>query len=401
MVVQLLAAAALLAAGGDRLPTVCPLAQRLLPWGSRLCAVDHPTKVMLCSTPKAAATTISAVVVLGLANETARYARQTAASRSSRHRSGLGADINRFRTEREHTHPALAAVPHDILKTCARAGWLCALIVRNPADRVISSFLHVALGGLGLKWPELVETVGNERLRTLSHGLRDHVRALELTARAQNKEGRSRVQRHADGHYLPQTAKWFDDLYHPRAKDQAHLSASLLKLITVDDVAGGLGAVDAEFRGGTLGLRAMAEGLHSRHWRSSRAPSSPRPKSPTNGSGSAAGASRAPRDAADDTHSPPSAAAPAAATAPGPAVLDADTPVYQLCGHLKPPLGRRTCSMVSNAYGMMQAANPSIWKRVGCLFDSDFELYACACDQRWLRSACPSCVAKACAASSS
>jgi hypothetical protein len=124
-----------------------------------LCAVDRTSKLMLCSTAKAGATTISAIIV-GLANKTAEYS-SWRASRGFPDGGMLSARINMYRREVLNFEPA-HRVPHDKLELCVQPGWLCIVLVRNPSDRLISSFLHMAVTRLGANWGELIGVVDDD-----------------------------------------------------------------------------------------------------------------------------------------------------------------------------------------------------------------------------------------------
>ncbi|KAG8458437.1 hypothetical protein KFE25_004315 [Diacronema lutheri] len=409
----------------------CDVERRLPPTAKHLCALDRKARLMLCSAPKAAATTVSAVMVR-VANESAHFASWMRAEYNvtdvaDEH---MSPRVNYFRMtvfSRDDAH----AVPDNIVEQCAQADWLCVAIVRSPLDRVISSFLHVALTKLGPMWPELLEAVGDaSRIRAANFSLRQFVHALELTRRSFVEVGSTR--RPGAEHYLPQTSAWLDDLLHPAARGKPvarlapHYPASLVKFVAVDSLAAGMGAVDDEFRGGALGLRAIVEGLHSSHWRSAQ-PSHDHPHGGPRRSLLRAGS---PRDDAPRPWSRPTGkaalraarrarderAGPAGETYDAAPLVDADTPAAVLCGSFDVPppatvtsMGRvassaprrkkpgSRCALVPGAYERLQRGNAPLWRRIRCLYHYDFELYERrVCSQAWLRAACPACVARAC-----
>lgn len=402
----------------------CAVEGRIPPVKGQVCGVDHAAKFMLCSSPKAAATTLSAVLI-GFANASDAYAKWL--RRNNTHVStALSARANMFRRHVLGTTPA-HAVPEDKLETCARPGWLCIFLVRNPRDRAISSFLHAAVTKLGSNWPELIETVGDvARVSVGNYSLRQHVRALQLTRenilRAQRHETRRRWGGGA-AHYLPQYGDWLDELSAP-AGGKPRYPASLVKFVTVDDVAGGLGAIDAEFRGGGLGLRAIADGLHSSHWRSSPAPKVP--NTLTAGAFGAQAPKRRPSKRFLAAGGGGFAASEQRAVV-GPKghggrqlqertdAISTDTTAAALCGSpegLTPrgtkraPLSNGSqsrrptssgCALQPDAYARLQAMDKDLWRQIRCLFHHDFVLYEKhVCGQPWLSARCKSCVAKAC-----
>lgn len=428
--VLLFALAALPSAAAKPLANVasCAIEDRLPPIKGQLCAVDHPARLMLCSSPKAAATTLSAVMI-GFANASAEFHRWMS---HNDYGAGnmLSARANYFRRQILGSRPA-HAVPTDKLEMCAQAGWLCIFLVRNPRDRVISSFLHAAITKLGASWPELIETVGDlERVRVGNYSLRQHVDALELTrANIRNKQNLKHNGRRGGGadHYLPQMAEWLVELFHPN-DDMPHYPASLVKFVTVDNVPEGLGAADDEYRGGKLGLRTIAEGLHSVHWRSSQASSLSRDADVVSTAqlwtGSAAPRIRVARGANErsGTSRAQGRRLDIRATSLAEGVISTETRAAELCGSpqgLTPRGAKRAlaadghssgikvrsssgCQLLPNAYARLQAVDDHLWRRIRCLFHEDFELYEKrVCNQPWLHSRCPSCVAKACSSSSS
>lgn len=388
----------------------CAVERRLPPVHKQLCAVNHASKFMMCSSPKAAATTLSAVMV-GFANATEQF-RTWMREHEYGVSSMLSARINYFRRSLGGL-PAYV-VPDDLLATCAQKDWLCVFLVRNPRDRLISSFLHAAVTKLASNWPELIEIVGDvELVRVGNYSLAQHVEALELT-RANIRGGLSLRGNGRRGggadHYLPQYGAWLDGLF--RASGSPRYPASVVKFAAVDNVAGSLNAVDEEFRGGALRLRAIAEGLHSSHWRSA-------PKA-------AAMAHRrttrvlaaAPRRRLGERALATGAARPARAYRQGgdAGEINTDTFASTLCGSaegltprgMKKPRaadgtllkGKQSstsgCDLLPRAYMRLQAVDDGLWRHVRCLFHDDFELYEKRlCDQEWLRARCPACIARA------
>lgn len=242
-------------------------------------------------------------------------------------------------------------------------------------DRALSSFFHVAAVMLGARWPELLSVVGAmDRVRAGNYTFKQHVAALELMPHTFSKGG------WGVGHVLPQHNACLEPFF-GRACDRTTPAANAprpYKLITIDDLPRSLAAADAEFRGG-LGLGRLALGLHSAHWRSERAPTG--------------AVARRPRSSKED-------------------VAHAGIFASQLCGHRGGlPVPRKAageargiqhaCKPAPDTYRRMQAANAQLWARIRCLFADDFYLYHRAvCEQEWLRSRCPTCVAKACGGSS-
>ncbi|KAJ1616322.1 hypothetical protein T492DRAFT_1107404 [Pavlovales sp. CCMP2436] len=355
---------------------VCPFKLTLA--RQQLCAVHRPSKLMLCSTAKAGATTVSAIIV-GLANKTANYAAWRV-SMGYPDRSMLSARINMYRREvlsLEDAH----RLPEDKLELCKEQGWLCIVIVRNPADRLISSFLHIAVTRLGVSWRELLGVVDDAaRVAVGNYSLRSHVDALGVTALSRTR------RKGSDEHFLPQCSVALT--CHPG------MEQGRLKFITVDDVAGGLDAVDQEFRSGALGLRVIANTVTSSHWRSAHVAAARSAPALT------------PRRLAASELLP-----------------DVHTFASKLCGMpgglkprrsknqsgrsllAQPPAARGKrgrphaykCNVPPDAYAQLQAASPELWSQVRCLYHEDFKLYKRrVCEQPWLRARCPTCVAKAC-----
>jgi hypothetical protein len=150
----------------------------------------------------------------------------------------------------------------------------------------------------------------------------------------------------------------------------------------------GLDAADMEFRGGALGLRAIANTVTSSHWRSASALSAP------------ALATRRLAASELDVHSfasqlcsLPGGLTPRSSKKQGSRSLLARAPVSGKRGR---PLNK--CKVPPDAYSRLQAASPELWEQVRCLYYDDYELYERrVCAQPWLRARCPAGVAKACA----
>jgi hypothetical protein len=145
--------------------------------------------------------------------------------------------------------------------------------------------------------------------------------------------------------------------------------------VPVDDVAGGLGAVDDNFRGGRMGLRAIATDLHSTHWVSDRASARALPLGPTARRRFEA-LNRLQRLGADTY-------VPALCNLP---------PKHSDCAPAQSRCGR--CVLPPNAYARMQAIDAPVWRRVRCLFHRDFEMNERQlCAQAWLLERCRACAA--------
>lgn len=339
-----------------------------------------------------------------VANATAQYRHWLHAKYPRESASVLSPRINEFRGA-VFNYKAAHAVPgpDGMINTCAQKGWLCVLLVRDPSDRLISSFFHVALTKLGANWKELVDVVGNiEQVKVSNYTLRHHVQALQLTRRnmhralAQRDDGRNELWSRAGAeHYLPQVSAWHDDLFHgtSRALQQAYARGlpkwqprtEILKLVTVDDVPGGLGAVDAAFRGGRMRLAQISKGLRSNHWRSAP-PDSHQPL---------ARRSVEPRVDADSFASY-LCGSPHGITAAG-----AKVPLRAWDGSVVQLKRGSRCDLLPNVYPRllraMHAEDEDLFAQVRCLFHDDYELYERrVCEQKWLPLHCPRCVAKAC-----
>jgi hypothetical protein len=277
--------------------------------------------------------------------------------------SDRGERLEAFRTRVLATSPRHTWSAQLSEQACAdsRASWLCIMIVSDPFDRVIASMVHVARTRLAAFWPELLAILPEKRRIERSaiaaagnFSLWQHSQALELMLA--HNAGRERGdQRWRAGHVLPQTPSWLG------SAASALRVARAFKLVSAEDVADGLGAVDDAFRGGALGLRAIARDVL----------------------------------AADGLMMSNQRAAPLRQAAR----VDADTSVSKLCGHPSGfgdagTGGRASCALPRSAYAKLRAANASLWAHVRCLYDEDVRLYTeLTCKQRWLLSRCAACAA--------
>jgi hypothetical protein len=433
-VVSLLLIVALAAAGTIAAKQKCHQAHRLKPNAGRgNCLLDKRQKFILCGSPKAAATT-SFMIMLHVAKETT-VANEWLIANGLRdaNATSTSAAVHRYRIsefQQAAAHSVKGGIAARAAKLCTTSGWLCAIIVRNPLDRAISSFLHIAKTGIGVLWPELVAVVRDVALvRAGNYTFRQHVRALELFAARMHIEGTtSDRDKWASNHVLPQSPRWLHSLIRPRGKAAAGKAAKLagaVKLVPLDSLAKSLAAVDAHFRHDRkLGLDAVTIGLHSSHWVSAGpgAAANDTLASSRNATatmvapvdaGTAAngtlgtsarnaivtGAAAAPHDrrlASEVVEQPPDH------------TIDADTFASVLCG-----LGARggfefsnngmrhaNCLLANNTYARMQAADPVVWARIRCLFHHDFQLYdKHVCAQGWLQRRCPTCLERPCGGS--
>jgi hypothetical protein len=403
-----LLAAARTAAGARAARPVCPRLHRFAPYAGRdQCVLDKRAKFIICGAPKGAATT-SFLVMLHVARETTAANKWLVASGlRGVHASSTSAIVHRYRIDAfEHAkvHRVAGGVAARAPKLCVRTGWLCVILVRNPLDRAISSFLHVAKTGLGVAWPELVAVVRNVSLvRAGNYSFRQHVNALELLAERKLRGGAG--GKWAADHVLPQAPRWLHALTRGHGSTAAAAQlAGAVKLVPVDAVSRGLAAVDAQFRRGhELGLEAATTGLHSLHWVSAgpglavHGPAAGLARNATAADG--ASVHRASRRRVSEAFGSP--------TRDDEQAIDADTFASVLCGigarggFAPSQHGRRhaDCRLTNNTYARMQAVDPSVWARVRCLFRHDFELYyEQVCAQGWLRRRCPTCLERACRA---
>jgi hypothetical protein len=404
---SLLLAAALAAAGTLAAKTKCHQVHRLkVNSGRGHCLLDKQHKLILCGSPKAAATT-SFMIMLHVANETAAANEWLLANGlRDANSSATSAVVHRYRIrqyQQADAHSVKGGVAARAEKLCTSGRWLCVILVRNPFDRAISSFLHVAKTGLGILWPELVTVVGDVALvRAGNYTFRQHVRALELFAARMRRDGtNSGSDEWASDHVLAQSPRWLHLLIRSRGLSDAGDAAKLagaVKLVPLDSLSKGLAAVDAHFRHDReLGLEAVTKALHSSHWVSAG------PGAAANGTRGAGARNATDVAAAQHGRRRGSEVEPAAAEPPH--AIGADTFASTLCG-----LGTRggfelsnngqrhsNCLLANNTYARMQAADPSVWARVRCLFHHDFHLYDTqVCAQGWLRRRCPTCLERPC-----
>lgn len=279
------------------------------------------------------------------------------------------------------------------------SGWLCLVLVRNPVDRALSSFFHVAATLLCDRWPELHAVVGDAaKVRAANYTFRQHVQALSLMP--QHGSGTQPFSKGGwgVGHVLPQYSACLKPFF--GGADQGkkiYTSEPPYKLLTIDDLPRSLAAADAAFRGSRLGIGQLAVGLHSAHWRSDP--------------GAVAAFARAHRTSFEVAGPGVNRAAMLAAIrAHNAAGVDAHADVFAsaLCGHPGGlPVPRKLseqsrgstqiCLPAPGTYRAMQATNRALWARVRCLFADDFALYhRSVCEQPWLRTFCEGCVARAC-----
>ncbi|KAG8459701.1 hypothetical protein KFE25_003153 [Diacronema lutheri] len=343
-------------------PPRCALNARLQTSRASVCLADKQAKLMLCSSPKAAATTVAAIAmrVFNLSDESERWLAQ------HNYRHGvLSTDLHRFRRDALERRPR-HRLPDTPIATCSRRDWLCVFVVRNPLDRAISSFLHVAFTPIGVRWPELAAVgVSSAQARAGNFSFRTFVGALELTrdrmrAHARVASSPYRTSWCAD-HYLPQTAHWL------AARPSARPSG--VHLVPVDALVDGLAAADAEFARGRFGLGIAGSRLHSAHWHTDASSASrPHASSPSAGRRAVLPAANGELDAHAST----------------------------LCGYAPGQVDAHTdlaaCALPAGLYARMQRLDDALWARVRCLYQADVALHAArVCAQPWLLRRCPRC----------
>ncbi|KAJ1633211.1 hypothetical protein T492DRAFT_837834 [Pavlovales sp. CCMP2436] len=370
------------------------------------CALYHPDKLMLCSAPKVASTALF-YIIISRSNTTDDFHRWAIQKGYPDPRKvGLTTIVHKFVEQELRCRPDHAP-PEDIPlfgpgSLCSDPAWLCILAVRHPADRAVSSYLHGASTKIGAQWPELLETVQDERMVVAGNfSFRQHVAALELTARRQHV-----ARRAGSDHFMPQCYTRFRALCKSQGGQSEEavrlsglklipgvcaffcllLSASvsctltaaltLATLSPVDDLVGRLGAADREFRGGTLGLGKVD--TRSNHCRSGACDSAVSARQ-ARGRMLLGQVARRSKSALADTH---------AAALCG---KDGGFPVQFIrhSGKIVKVAGGHKCRLPHGTYADMQAENGPLWQRVRCLYADDFGLYNHAvCNQvRELRGA--------------
>uniref|UniRef100_A0A7S2BRH7 Sulfotransferase domain-containing protein n=1 Tax=Octactis speculum TaxID=3111310 RepID=A0A7S2BRH7_9STRA len=249
--------------------------------------------------------------------------------------------FHKYRLHVYNRQPAHAPLP--CAKACA-AGWTCIRLVRQPLDRVVSSYQFGLknLGAMAATWKELMVLKTGDETRNSTSSLSSStlnpriVKILAgttfeefisaLTTRAQTKTVSS-----ADDHFMPQLSNWRDDekcdsgTVGPSIRKDGTPLVYYLPTECLDDPEAML------YLGRTTGVVLNATGLTSAHYNRGKVSAS-----------------------YDGLH---------VASWPWERVM-AKHPPYEL----------------------FTSENASIGRRVCCLFRDDVDMYRRACQQAWLQN---------------
>mmetsp|Transcript_47469 Transcript_47469/g.110737 ORF Transcript_47469/g.110737 Transcript_47469/m.110737 type:complete len:369 (-) Transcript_47469:357-1463(-) len=269
--------------------SACAWGRRNTQYTPTHCIANRPSKLMICSAAKAGKTTVVAMM-FAHTNKTQDAVRWL---KSKRMASEQGTTWLRYEKDVFNMQPEHAMPEHPIAACSSGGGWLCIMLVRDPLDRALSSFFYTAKSHFCGKWQALAEVVGGAAAAEVgNYTLKQHVRAMVVDQQALQRTHPFASTRNHNWkeHVMPQFSTLLEDLFarlRPAPKQPGDIArdslqgdvwraafgerASPFKLVTVENLASDLMAMDDEFRNGKLGLGSLARGLHSSHWQTKRA----------------------------------------------------------------------------------------------------------------------------------
>ena len=212
------------------------------------CLVDRGNKILLGFSPKGGATVATQLFFRyeGVFEKALEY----------------NSWVHNYRTEVFNEQPNHRRV--DCKDVCSDPSWVCAYVVRQPLDRVVSSYYHTMKTSIWRSWIELKEAAstryppldirgGSAVLTADNVTFSDFLGALRLRARSpQGSQPKSK----SDNHFMPQSDSCTRHGIRKQGKD-----ATGVYLLPVEALEGSLGAV-----GNLTGLFFDSSGLTSPHY---------------------------------------------------------------------------------------------------------------------------------------
>jgi len=300
---------------GEVLSASCtPLRSSRQPHAGHISLVDHAKRLMLPFSPKGGATVAAQMFYRYEGVYEVAYA--------------YNKWIHEFRLQVFNKQPVHA--PVRCAKVCT-SGWTCVWLVRQPLDRVVSSY-QFALSGwkqMAAPWNELTQLKlkgGNADDATESMlGMILATTTFEEFIMALSKRAQTRTTSQADDHFMPQLSTWRDSDRCNGTPDAHNQSALPVYYVPVECLDGSLIALEH-----AIGVGFNATGLTSSHYNHDKVHAS--------------------REYADVTSWPFER-------------VKVERPPYELFTSQNLDIARRTC----------------------CLFSDDICMYRRACKQKWLQ----------------